>query len=183
MRSTRVGALLHVVQRSSLYGPGRQRARQRGATVIAFGLSPMLRLWCHGGMQRGDVDRWLAGYVEAWRTYERERIAALFSADAEYRYHPYDEPVRGRDAIVSSWLGEGDAQGASTPDQPGTWQGEYRTFAVDSDVAVAIGSTTYAIEPGGRVDRVYDNCFLLRFDADGRCREFTEWYAERPRPD
>jgi ketosteroid isomerase-like protein len=142
----------------------------------------MLRLWCHGGMQRDDVDRWLAGYVEAWRTYEHERIAALFSADAEYRYHPYDEPVRGRDAIVRSWLGESDAEGASTPDQPGTWQAEYRTFAVDGDVAVAIGSTTYAIEPGGRVDRVYDNCFVLRFDADGRCREFTEWYVKRPRP-
>jgi hypothetical protein len=82
---------------------------------------------------------------------------------------------------VRSWLGEGDAAGASTPDQSGTWEAEYRTFAVEGDVAVAIGSTTYAIEPGGPVDRVYDNCFVLRFDADGRCREFTEWYVKRPR--
>jgi ketosteroid isomerase-like protein len=142
----------------------------------------MLWLWCHSGMQRDDVDRWLADYVEAWRTYESERIAALFSADAEYRYHPSDEAVRGRDAIAGSWLGEGDAAGASTPDQPGTWEAEYRTVAVDGDVAVAVGSTTYAVEPGGPVDRVYDNCFVLRFDADGRCREFTEWYVKRPRP-
>jgi hypothetical protein len=141
----------------------------------------MFRLWCHGAMHRGDVDRWLAGYIEAWRTYDRERIAALFSADAEYRYHPYDEWVRGRDAIVSSWLGESDAEGASTPDQPGTWEADYRTIAVDGDVAVAIGNTTYSVEPGGPVDRVYDNCFVLRFDADGRCREFTEWYLKRPR--
>src|SRR5918997_1137393 len=72
--------------------------------VIAFRLSRVLWLWCDGEMQRGDVDRWLADYVEAWRTYERARIAALFSADAEYRYHPYDEPLRGRDAIVRAWL-------------------------------------------------------------------------------
>lgn len=144
-------------------------------------MSRMLWLCSDGGMQHDDVDRWLAAYIEAWQTYESERIAALFSADAEYRYHPDDEPVRGRDAIVSSWLGEGDAQGASTPDQPGTWEAEYRTFAVDGDVAVAIGSTTYAIEPGGPVDRVYNNCFVLRFDAAGRCREFTEWYVKRPR--
>ena len=124
-------------------------------------------------MQRGDVDRWLADYVEAWRTSVRERIAALFSADAEYRYHPYDEPLRGRDAIVRSWLCEGD--------QPGAWEAEYRAVAVDGDVAVAVGPTTYALEPGGPVDRVYDNCFVLRFDADGRCREFTEWYVKRPR--
>lgn len=123
-------------------------------------------------MQRADVDRWLADYVEAWRTYERERIAALFSADAEYRYHPYDEPLRGSDAIVSSWLAEGDA--------PGTWEAEYRAVAVDGESAVAVGWTTYALEPGGPVDRTYDNCFVLRFDADGRCREFTEWYVKRP---
>jgi ketosteroid isomerase-like protein len=131
-------------------------------------------------MERSDVDRWLAGYVEAWQTYDRERIAALFSADAEYRYHPYDEPVRGRDAIVSSWRGESDVEGASTRDEPGTWNAEYRAIAVDGDVAVATGSTTYTTEPGGPVDSVYDNCFVMRFDADGRCRQFTEWYAERP---
>ena len=133
-------------------------------------------------MQRGDVDRWLAEYIEAWRTGESERIAALFSADAEYRYHPYDEPLRGRDAIVSSWLGEDDPEGAATPDQPGTWEADYRAVAVDGDVAVAVGSTTYRAEPGGAVDRVYDNCFVMRFDSDRRCREFTEWYVKRPRP-
>src|SRR3954449_4068503 len=110
-----------------------------------------------------------------------EQIAALFSADARYRYHPYDEWVRGRDAIVRSWLGERTAEGASTPDQPGTWEADYRTIAVDGDVAVVVGSTTYSVEPGGPVDRVYDNCFILNFDSDGCCREFTEWYVERPR--
>ena len=125
-----------------------------------------------------QVQAWLDAYSRAWETYDPKDIAALFSADAEYRYHPNDEPVRGRDAIVSSWLGEG----ASTPDQPGTWEAEYHTVAVDGDVAVAIGSTTYATEPGGPVDRIYDNCFVLRFDADGRCREFTEWYVKRPSP-
>lgn len=26
-----------------------------------------------------------------------------------------------------------------------------------------------------------DNCFVIRFDPDGRCIEFTEWFMERPR--
>src|SRR4051794_29689929 len=105
-------------------------------------------------MDRDEVDRWLAGYVEAWRTYDREQIGALFSADAKYHFHPY-EWVSGRDAIVSAWLGESDAEGVSTPDQPGTWEAEYRTIAVDGDVAVAVGRTAYSLEPGGPVDRVY----------------------------
>ena len=132
-------------------------------------------------MHRNQVDRWLADYIEAWRTYDRERIAALFSVDARYRHHPYDEWIRGREAIVGSWLGESNIEGASTPDQPDTWRAEYRAIAVDGDVAVATGSTTYSAAPGGPVDRVFDNCFTLRFDEDGRCREFTEWYVRRTR--
>jgi hypothetical protein len=27
---------------------------------------------------------------------------------------------------------------------------------------------------------VYDNCFVMRFDFDGLCSEFTEWFIERP---
>jgi len=27
---------------------------------------------------------------------------------------------------------------------------------------------------------VYDNVFALRFDAGGRCSDFTEWYMKRP---
>jgi hypothetical protein len=133
-------------------------------------------------VEHDEVDRWLADYVEAWSTYDRDRIAALFSAGARYRYHPSDEWLRGREAIVGSWLGEGDAEGASAPDEPGTWHAEYRTIAVDGDAAVAVGCTSYSLEPGGPVDRVFDNCFVMGFDADGRCREFTEWYVERPRP-
>ena len=30
------------------------------------------------------------------------------------------------------------------------------------------------------MEKVYDNCFVMRFDGDGRCREFTEWFMKRP---
>jgi ketosteroid isomerase-like protein len=128
------------------------------------------------------VDRWLQAYVEAWKTYHRDRIGALFSEDVRYRYHPYDDPVRGRDAVVESWLGEGDEAGASTRDQEGTYDATYRAAAVSGDVAVATGTTTYRAEPGGPVERVFHNCFVMRFDPEGRCREFTEWFMEQPRP-
>jgi ketosteroid isomerase-like protein len=131
-------------------------------------------------MERGDVARWLADYVEAWRTYDPDRIAALFAADVEYRYHPYDEPIRGRDAVVESWLGEGDHPDASARDPEGTYDASYAPVAVDGDLAVATGSSTYFESPGGPVKQVFDNCFVMRFADDGRCREFTEWFIERP---
>ncbi len=122
-------------------------------------------------MDATDVDRWLARYVAAWKSYDRSAIGELFSEDANYRYHPYDEPVIGREAIVESWFEE--------PDEPGSFDASYECYAVDGDRAVAVGSSTY-FDAGGGVEKVYDNVYLLRFEGDGRCAEFTEWFMKRP---
>jgi hypothetical protein len=131
-------------------------------------------------MDRVQVEGWLRAYIEAWKSYDREQIGALFSDDVRYRYHPYDEPFEGRQAVVESWLGEGEGEGASEPDEEGTYDASYQPVAIDGDVVVATGSSTYREEAGGPIVKIYDNCFVMRFDADGRCREFTEWYMRRP---
>jgi ketosteroid isomerase-like protein len=133
-------------------------------------------------MEKADVDRWLEAYVAAWKSYDPDQIGALFADDVVYRYHPYDAPVHGRDAVVESWLGESDNVAASTRDEPGTYDASYRAVAADGDVAVAVGSSSYSSKPGGPVERVFDNCFVLRFDSAGRCSEYTEWFVERPKP-
>jgi len=126
------------------------------------------------------VAAWLDAYVAAWKSYDSEAIGALFTDDVKYRFHPYDDPVEGREAVVESWLGEGGREGAPGRDEEGTYNASYRPIAVDGDVAVASGSSTYTRGPGGPIDEIYDNCFVMRFDADGRCREFTEWFMKRP---
>ncbi|HSL97567.1 MAG TPA: nuclear transport factor 2 family protein [Candidatus Deferrimicrobiaceae bacterium] len=130
-------------------------------------------------MTHAEVQAWLNRYVEAWFAYDAIRIGELFSADAEYRYHPQDEPLRGRDAIVADWLNPGgDPAGR---DAPGTVEGRYEPFAVDGARAVAIGTTTYwADATRATVEHRYYNSWLLEFDADGRCRSFTEYFM-RPR--
>jgi ketosteroid isomerase-like protein len=128
----------------------------------------------------GAVTAWLDAYVAAWKSYDRQQIGALFSDDVRYRFHPYDDPVEGRDAVVESWLGEGEHEGAPGRDEDGTYDASYRPIAVDGDVAVAIGGSTYTRGRGGPIGEVYDNCFVIRFDGDGRCREFTEWFMKRP---
>jgi ketosteroid isomerase-like protein len=144
-----------------------------------------LRLWRDlldtvVAMDRETAQAWLDAYVQAWLTYDPDQIRALFSDDVVYRYHPYDEPLVGADAVVSSWLGESDADGASSRDAPGTYDAHYEPVAVDGDAVVAQGTSTYFRERGGPVDRVYDNCYVMTFDSEGRCREFTEFYMRRP---
>jgi ketosteroid isomerase-like protein len=118
-----------------------------------------------------DVQRWLDGYVSAWRSLDPAEIGALFSPDATYRYHPYDEPITGREAIVADWL--------ESPDAEGTWQAHYEPYAVEGDRAVAVGESRY-LEPDGAFRTLYYNLWTLRFDADGRCAEFIEYFNELP---
>lgn len=113
------------------------------------------------------VQAWLDAYLEAWRTYDRDAIGELFSAGASYAYHPYDaEPLRGRDAIAASWLSE--------PDEADSWEASYRPLLIEGDRAVATGETRYAD------GETFSNLFVLRFDSDGRCAEFVEWFMEHP---
>jgi SnoaL-like domain len=130
-----------------------------------------------------DVAGWLDRYVEAWLSYDRGQIGDLFSEDAVCRYYPYGEPVVGRDAVIDSWLAEGEYTDWDR-DEPGTYEASYRPVAVESDVAVAVGTSGYRDQPGGEIKRVYHNCFVMRFDGDGRCAEFTEWFMQEPeKPD
>jgi hypothetical protein len=114
-------------------------------------------------MDRWQVNQWLQRCVQAWKTCDAGQRRPL-SEQAEYRYHPHDSPVRGRDAIVQSWVQDSDL--------PGTFDARYTTVAVDHDVAVAVGTTTYYSD--GRVARIYDNRFVMRVDDRGLCRDFTE---------
>jgi hypothetical protein len=131
-------------------------------------------------MDLRSAQDWLDRYVAAWMSYEPAAIGDLFSDDVAYRYHPYDEPVTGRAAVVASWLGESGSGDASTRDDPGTYEATYSPVAVDGDVVVATGRSSYREDRDGPVVRVYENCFVMRFDDAGRCRDFTEYYVKRP---
>ena len=124
-------------------------------------------------MNHDDVQAWLDRYGEAWQTYEPDAIRDLFSADAEYRYHAWDEPLVGREAIVADWLSPDGNPGER--DQPGSFRWHYEPWLVDGSRAVTIGTSDY--DPSGdRPARRYHNCWLLEFDPDGRCSSFVEYY-------
>lgn len=130
-------------------------------------------------MDHAAAKNWLDRYMAAWLSYDRKSIGELFSEDVTYRYHPHDDAIVGRGGVVASWLGGTASDDASTRDAPGTYVGSYLPVAIDGDVVVATGTSTYLRQPGGPVERVYDNCFVMRFDAAGQCKEFTEYYVKR----
>lgn len=121
------------------------------------------------------VQAWLDAYAKAWETYDEADVRALFSDDAQYRWHPYDDPEAGIEAIVVGWLNPGG--NASTRDEPGTYKADLRPYVVEGNKAVAIGTCTYWTDASrSKVDRIYYNNWLLEFDEHGKCRDFVEYY-------
>jgi SnoaL-like protein len=122
---------------------------------------------------------WLDAYVGAWESYDHDQITALFAADAEYRWHPWDEGddvARGPEQIAAAWVEP------QALDEAGTFDGRYEPVAIEGDVVVARGTSRYYTDVSrATLDKEYHNVFVIRFDEDGKCRSFTEWYMETPR--
>jgi hypothetical protein len=116
------------------------------------------------------VTIWLQDYINAWKSYDPESIRALFSENATYRYNPYDDPVRGREAILANWLENRDA--------PNTYDADYKPIAIDGNTAVSNGRTRYYEADGKTLIRQFDNIFVMHFDDQGRCTDFCEWFMQ-----
>jgi hypothetical protein len=117
------------------------------------------------------VSAWLDRYIQAWKTYDKEAIGALFSDDVLYYYSPFHDPVRGRAAIVASWLEQ--------PDQAGTYDAHYEPVLIEGDRALTNGRSRYFEQDGKTLKTEYDNIFVLRFDEQGQCKEYREWFMEK----
>lgn len=109
-----------------------------------------------------DVAAWIEAYERAWRTTGTESLGRLFAEDASYRMSPYEEPVRGLEAIGGLWERE-----RVGPDEE--FEMRFEVVAVDGDTAVARIEVAYA------TGAEYRDLWIVRFGADGRCREFEEW--------
>jgi uncharacterized protein (TIGR02246 family) len=120
-------------------------------------------------MKKSIVAAWVDAYRRAWESNDPAGIGALFAKKARYFHTPFAEPWEGREAIVAQWL--------ARKDEPGTTTFRCEVIATKGDTGVVRGWTQY-LEPPGE----YSNIWVIRFDERGRCREFTEWWVQRPQP-
>ena len=125
-------------------------------------------------MELEEVQAWIDGYVRAWASGDPGEIGALFAEDARYFTHPFRPPWEGRDEIVRHWAGH--------PEDPESWQPDYRAIAVTGTTGVVRGTTTY-FKDDGSIETQYANVYVIEFDDQGRAREFTEFFmAANPPP-
>ncbi|MGH2652286.1 MAG: nuclear transport factor 2 family protein [Actinomycetota bacterium] len=114
---------------------------------------------------------WLAAYGKAWETQDPDAAVALFTPEATYQEKPFDEPMRGREAIREYWA---------------TGAGHQREVRFDSrilSVEPAVGHwwASYTATATGELTKL-DGIFLLEFDDEGLCTSLREWWHATPRP-
>jgi uncharacterized protein (TIGR02246 family) len=112
-----------------------------------------------------QLTAWIDGYVRAWNSNDPHEIGSLFTDDADYYTAPFRPPWHGREEIVAGWL--------DRTDEPGETTFDWHPVVITDDLAIIQGTTGYP-------DETFSNLWLIRLDADGRCREFTEWWMEHP---
>jgi ketosteroid isomerase-like protein len=110
------------------------------------------------------VTRWVTAYEAAWRAAGTDALGDIFAIDATYLQGPYEEPVTGLPAIERMWEAERDG-----PDE--AFQMTSDIVAVDGDTAVVRVEVRY----GDPVTQEWQDLWLIRFDAGGRCAAFEEW--------
>lgn len=109
---------------------------------------------------------WVQGYQKAWDSNAAEDLRSIFTDDATYSGRPHDQRSwNGIGAIIAGWTDHADS--------PGSYEFEWHPVAIDGDTAVAQAVVVY--DNG----TTWDDLWVIRFAADGRAIEFTEWPIER----
>lgn len=117
-----------------------------------------------------SVVDWLDRYVDVWKSGNQARVAELFTDDAVYYTDPFHDPRIGLGEIEEYWRISGDA--------PEAFEARYSPLAIAAELAVVAGFSRY-LDDSRRVEKDYENLFVLRFAEDGRCCEYREWYMLR----
>lgn len=121
-------------------------------------------------IQKTDFEKWAQGYIAAWKSNDREDIGALFTDDVRYYTQAFREPWVGSKTVVNGWIGRVDEQG--------DWKFDYKWIAVESNVGVLEGVTTYTTQ-----ETAYNNIWIITLAEDGRCSEFREQWVQQPEAD
>jgi hypothetical protein len=111
------------------------------------------------------LDDWMDRYVLAWSSNDPDHIAALFTPTAVYDPQTADGEWEGLDEIIERWI--------EIDDREDNWDFEWMPLVENDEIAVVTCRTRYYDPPAS-----FRNLFVIRFDEEGLCYDFTEWYIE-----
>lgn len=111
--------------------------------------------------------RWMESYGKASEENDPRASANLFSQNARYYENPFDDPIKGREAIYEYWL-----RGAQTLKEKET---AFEILAVKNRLGIAHWKAAFIVTESGK-RKLLDCLFVVTFDDNGLCETFREWW-------
>ncbi len=119
-------------------------------------------------MDHDTFQTWINTLGRAWETRDADAAADLFTEDATYQENPFDEPLRGRDAIRRYW--------ADLPREQDAISVQFEILEVTPTTGVARWMASFVRVPSGKYARL-DGVLVASFDAGARrAHAFREWW-------
>jgi hypothetical protein len=119
------------------------------------------------------MQSWLDAYGRAWEERDPDAAAALFTDEGTYHWGPFEEPLRGRDAIRRRWA-------EATVAQEEISFG-YESLAQTEEEGIVRWWASFVV-PAARTRVRLEGIFVILLDADGLCRDFREWWNSEEEP-
>ena len=120
------------------------------------------------------LSSWLEAYKQAWEGRDADAAARLFTEDATYHWGPFEEPLRGREAIRERW-----ASAVAGQDEISFG---HEPLAIGEDGrGLARWWVAFNVPEAGQRVRL-EGIFQVALDDDGSCLEFLEWFNAEQAP-
>ncbi len=123
-------------------------------------------------MDEKSLRAWLDKYGHAWESQDADGAAAIFAPDATYAWGPFNDPIRGRDAIRAAWE-------YATRGQQEDIRFGYEILAVTPAHGIARWWASMNVRSTGTAVKM-EGIFVITLAADGLCSVFREWWNEDP---
>lgn len=115
-------------------------------------------------------ETWLSKYKQAWENRDPLAARELFTEDASYQETPFDEPMRGIEAIYAYW--------EVVPKTQKSIKFGSEIIMVTKDLGIAHWNASFERIPGA-VKVLLDGIFIVSLNFDGKCTDFKEWWHRK----
>jgi hypothetical protein len=109
--------------------------------------------------------RWLETLKQAWEERDPQAAVNLFSTDAVYRETPFEEPMRGRQAILEYW--------SHVPKTQDHVKFDYQMLEVSEERGIARWQASFQRIPT-KTHVKLDGIMVVQLNAENQCVLFEE---------
>ena len=117
-----------------------------------------------------DFKTWLDLYGQAWMNLDPRLIDELFTKEATYQEKPFEEPMKGIDAIRKYWNGVAETQKDV--------KFEYEILETNHSRGVAHWKSSF-VRPKQNTLVLLDGILVAHLDSENKCIRFQEWWQSK----